>query len=277
MNIVGFVLRTLKRFGVFLFGIAMIGVAYKTVFPYFQHRTPLLLALALTYVVMAYVCIPFFFRVIRLFWRTDHIPLHTVTPDGFACDPVNLAIIGSRRQLVGAFKKAGWYEADPLTVRNIIRMALSIVFAQTYQNAPFSSLYLFGRAQDIGLQKPVGDNPRRRHHVRFWQVIQPEGDRFVDHVRFWLQHYGTIQPGRNMWVGAATEDIGVAFIRHNAQFTHAIHADTNAERNFIYKELKKTGHVQSKKTLNTTKPYRLKNRVGTTMIADGNVWLIELH
>ncbi len=276
MDIIGFVLRAAKRLLVAMFGLAVVFVGYKAVFPYFSHRVPLLLALACTYGAMAYGVIPLAFRAYRLLFPSNHIPLHTVTPDGFACDPVNLALMASRANIIKAFKAAGWEMADPVTLRTSLRMVQSIVLRQPYPTAPFSALYLFGRKQDIGFQKTIGGSARLRHHVRFWQVIQPTGDRFRDHVKFWVKHYGEVQPGRSLWVGAATEDIGVTLIRHNAQFTHTIHHDTNAERDFIVDELTATGLVQGGRTLSAAKPYKLKNRVGTTMIADGNIRLLEL-
>jgi hypothetical protein len=278
MYLIGLLVRTLKRAVVFALGALSIWFGLDRVFPYLENKVPVAIAIILTYCVMAYFFIPLTLRIIRLFWRTNHIPLHTVTPDGFACDPVNLAISGSRRDLIRAFQSAGWYEADQKTVRSGIRMVIAFVLRLPYPTAPFSTLYLFGRGQDIGLQKPIGNSPRRRHHVRFWQVIEMPNGRFRDHVRFWLKHYGTPQPGRTLWVGAATHDTGLGVIRHNAQLTHSIHPDSNAERDYIVKDLRRTKHVAKVSKLSASKPYVIKNRVpGITVKADGQITLVELR
>ena len=278
MYLISLVIRTIKRLLVFGFGAVCIWFGIDKVFPYLDHRIPVSLAVFATYCVMAYFFIPLGIRILRLFWRSSHIPLHTVTPDGFASDPVNIAIKGSRKELTRAFRAADWYEADQKTVRNGIRMGLAVMLNRHYPNAPFSTLYLFGRGQDIGLQKPIGDSPRRRHHVRFWQVIEVPDGRFRDHVKFWITHYGTIQPGRTLWVGAATHDTGLGIIGHNAQVTHAVHPDSNAERDFIVKDLRATKHVRKVSRLRASQPYSVRNRVaGVTLRADGEITLLELH
>lgn len=270
-------LRLCKRLLVLGFGAGIIWLSISQIFPYFERRTPILIALGLTYCLVAYLLLPTCVRVFKFFFRTSHIPIHTVTPDGFACDPVNIALVGSLTSIKKAFEDAGWHEADPHTFRNILRIVIAVILGRPYKNAPFSPLYLFGRSQDVGFQKSIGTSPRQRHHIRFWQVIpQPEG-KFRDHIKYWLAHYGEITPGRTLWVGAATEDIGIGVVLHNAQVTHNVHPDTNEERDFVVRELKKAGVVIKSRTINASKPYRLRNRSsGTSLIADGSIKLLEL-
>ena len=65
---------------------------------------------------------------------------------------------------------AKWNPADPLTLESSIEIAAATVMRKPYADAPVSSLYLFGRKQDLAFEKPVGNDPRRRNHVRFWQA-----------------------------------------------------------------------------------------------------------
>jgi hypothetical protein len=58
--------------------------------------------------------------------------------------------------------------ADKKNVRTSLKVVRSILLNQPYLNAPFSTLYLFGRGQDIGFQMPVEGEKTHRHHVRFW-------------------------------------------------------------------------------------------------------------
>ena len=48
---------------------------------------------------------------------------------------------------------AGWVEADRLGPASSWRMVRAFVLNAPYPSAPFSTLYLFGRGQDIGFQK----------------------------------------------------------------------------------------------------------------------------
>jgi hypothetical protein len=80
-----------------------------------------------------------------------------------------------------------------------------------------------------------------------------------------------------LWVGAASLDTGLGVIRHNAQLTHMIHYDTNAERELITKGLKKAGLVKKVRNVSIGKPYRLTNRViSGYMHADGKMKICEL-
>ena len=73
-----------------------------------------------------------------------------------------------------------------------------------YPTAPFSSLYLFGRRQDVGFQEPIDNSPRKRHHVRFWALGLARSEDDVATAGFWLN---TDKPPTGepvLWVGAAT-------------------------------------------------------------------------
>jgi len=124
-------------------------------------------------------------------------------------------------------------------------MARAFVFNKPYATAPFSTLYLFGRGQDIGFQRAIGECPRKRHHVRFWakSLAQVEAD--VDTLRFWLN---TDLPNEDecvLWIGAATKDIGFSLTRLTFQFTHATDSDTNAERDYMIKELREHNVIEN--------------------------------
>ncbi len=73
-----------------------------------------------------------------------------------------------QRQLASAFKAMGWTQADALGLASSWRMAKAFVLNRPYPAAPFSTLYLFGRGQDVGFQCAIDNSPRKRHHVRFW-------------------------------------------------------------------------------------------------------------
>ena len=59
----------------------------------------------------------------------------------------------------------------------------------------------------------------------------------------------------------ASLDIGLGIISHNAQLTHTVHPDTDAERDLIITMLLKAGQVKSKRTTVVGEAYRLRNRV----------------
>ncbi len=175
----------------------------------------LLLAVAgllLTYFVIAYIVLP-------LLWRADTrrqsvlwtAPRITHTANGIPGDPVNLALVGSEEAVIRALTAAKWFAADPITLRSSVRIAVDSVFRRPDDAAPVSSLFLFGRKQDLAFEQPLGDSPRQRHHVRFWRWDREEA-------------------GRPVWFGSATFDERVGLSHETGQITHHIGPDVDAER-----------------------------------------------
>ncbi|HVX57705.1 MAG TPA: LssY C-terminal domain-containing protein [Candidatus Saccharimonadales bacterium] len=252
-----YALRFAKRFAVLVPGIIIAFVSVRDIYPYFNRRLPLSVAIFLTYVLGAYVLVPAIIRLWRLIRPPDHLPLYCVTPDGFASDPLNIGIIGTQKQLVSAMKQAGWFVADPRHWRNLVRAALSTIYGWSYPNAPVSNLYLFGRKQDVAFEIPVEGVVSGRHHVRFWST--PHNDELL-------------------WVGAASQDVGVHFIRHNLQLTHLIDPDTNRERELIVKRLRAQKLVRKVEMIKLGEPYRLVNRViSGSLHTDGRMAVVTLR
>ena len=251
--------RLAKRFAILLPGIVIAYLSIRDVFPYFHRRLPVALAVFVTYVLGAYVFVPALIRAYRIFIPADHLPVYCVTPDGFASDPVNIGVVGTRRELVQAMEQAGWYMADPHRLRYMIRHGLGIVFDWEYPNAPVSNLYLFGRKQDLAFEIPIS-GVGNRHHVRFWATTYEEGQRLTVHNIHWHHRSSRVQGDNLLWVGAASLDVGIAPIRHNLQLTHMIHPDTNKERELIEEQLKAQHLVKRSDRIKLDKPYRLINR-----------------
>lgn len=266
-----------KRFAILIPGITVSYFAAYKLYPVIGRRLPTAIAILFTYVVTAYVLIPAAIRLMHTFVTFNHLPVYATTPDGFASDPVNIGLVGTKEQVTKAMNEAGWYLADPKTPFSLFRMMLGMVFSFTYNHAPFSSLYLFGRAQDLGFQKPIGSNPRKRHHVRFWAANFTYSPKYQEDIFFWSKKLEPVDPDKILWVGAASLDSGFGLIRHTAQLTHRIKPDTNSERELIFKDLKQKGFVKSSKTARLVKAYSLRNRVWRgSLKSDGKIVIIEL-
>jgi hypothetical protein len=257
---VNYTLRFIKRFAVLIPGIVIAYFSALHIFPFIEKRLPLGLAIFLTYVLTAYVLIPALIRVIRIVFPPRHLPLYCVTPDGFASDPINIGIIGSRRELISAMQKSGWYMADPKSPQNVIRHVLASLANLPYSNAPMSNLYLFGRKQDLGFEIPLG-NTGHRHHVRFWATTYSDRGKLSIHSIHWHKRREHILADDSLlWVGAASLDQGFTLIRHNIQITHMIHPDTDRERELIVNRLREAGLAKSVRQVHLSEPYKLTNR-----------------
>ena len=235
-------MRLLKRLlrRVLIFGLGILSVwLIVYVFRLTDHRLPTILALALTYGIAAYIILPRVVRVGLKIAQRKRVPRFTITGDGLPGDPVNLVLIGTRQQLRDAFAIAGWSEADRLGLTSSWRMVRAFVFNSPYATAPFSTLYLFGRGQDIGFQKAIDNSPRKRHHIRFWASSLTRAEATVGTADFWLNTDLPQHHERVLWVGAGTKDTGLSYTQLTFQITHATDADTNIERDYIIAELQK--------------------------------------
>ena len=185
-----------------------------------------LLATIALYVTSAYLIIP-------TLWHAAIIrhpalagaPRVTHTASGIHGDPLNVALVATEAELITAMLAAGWHPADPLTFESSLRIARSMLFHRPYADAPVSRLYLWGRKEDLAFEQPVGGNPARRHHVRFWRSAEVDAT------------------GRPLWIGAATYDARVGFSHTTGQMTHHIAPDVDAERDRLFQTLQQAGQV----------------------------------
>ena len=244
------------------------------VFRLTDHRLPTILAVALTYGIAAYIILPRVVRTGLKILQRRRVPRFTITGDGLPGDPINLVLIGTRQQLQAAFAATGWSEADRLCLTSSWRMVRAFVFNSPYPTAPFSTLYLFGRGQDIGFQKAIDNSPRKRHHIRFWAMSAARTAGTVGTPSFWLNTDRPPDDERVLWVGAGTRDTGFSLTQLTFQITHATDADTNAERDYIVAELTK------KQIIEDVKSYRSGEQLSTDrvnrFITDGEVTLASL-
>jgi hypothetical protein len=240
-------IRLLRRMLVVALGVFSVWLIVFVVFKFADNRLPWMLAVAFTYGLAAYVILPRIVRMSLTILQRKRVPRYTTTGDGLPGDPVNLVLIGTLRQLNAAFADAGWSGADRLSLASSWRMARAFVLNASYPTAPFSTLYLFGRGQDIGFQKAIDNSPRKRHHVRFW-ALGIERVEALGTPRFWHKTRRPPDDARVLWIGAGTRDTGFSLTQLTFQITHATDSDTNAERDFIMAELsncKAVGEVTS--------------------------------
>lgn len=181
--------------------------------------------LAAVYLLLAYLVLP------RLWIHYDHhpalagVPKVTVTVDGIHVDPLNVALIGSEAELIGAFTRAGWSRASALGLRADLGIGESVVLDRPYPAAPVSDLFLFGRKQDLAFEQEIGQSARRRNHVRFWRDDQ------------------AALAGRPLWLGATTQDRGVGLSHTTGQITNHIAADVDAARDLLIDDLVGAGQL----------------------------------
>jgi hypothetical protein len=186
----------------------------------------LLGGLILVWLVVAYLVAPALWeRYAHRHPGFEDLPGVSYTADGIPADPINVALVGTKAEVLTIMLAAKWYPADPLTLRSSLEIAEASVFKRPDLDAPVSSEFLFGRKQDLAFEQAVGDNPRHRHHVRFWESEKRDPD------------------GRPVWVGAAVFDKRVGLSRTTGQITHETAPDIDLERDLLFADLKRTGDL----------------------------------
>src|SRR5512144_2382295 len=88
------------------------------------------------YAALAYVLIPAVWRRHAKLPAEVTLPRLTYTAEGIPADPINVALIGTRGELVAAMRAADWILADRITLRTGLRDAGSVLFARPYSAAP---------------------------------------------------------------------------------------------------------------------------------------------
>jgi hypothetical protein len=269
-----FLIRLLQRLLIFALGVFSVWLIVFVVFEFADRRLPWILALGLTYEIGAYIILPRAVRMGLKILQRKRVPSFTITGDGLPGDPVNLVLVGTLGQLRAAFAAAGWSDADRLGLASSWRMVRAFVFNSPYPTAPFSTLYLFGRGQDIGFQKAIDDSPRKRHHIRFWALSLARAEGTVGTASFWLNTDRPPDDARVFWVGAGTKDTGFSLTQLTFQITHATDSDTNAERDFIVVELRKISVIEDLQSFQSGQ--NLSTGRVNHHITDGEVTLANL-
>ena len=214
---------------------------------------------ALVYFVVAYLIMP------GLWSHHEHQPglaakpAVTTTPSGIPGDPLNVGLVGGKQDVILSLAKAGWYPADPITLKSSLEIAGSVVFDRPYAEAPVSTLIYEGRKQDLAFEKPIGGSADRRNHVRFWMVLEKGAE------------------GRPVWLGSATLDQSVGLNQYTGQFTHHISPDVDAERDRLIGELVAAKMVTTLYSVSGVGPtLNGRNGEGDRYFTDGEIHMAVL-
>ena len=221
----------------------------------------LLLALALVgaYALLAYLALPALWTHYEHQRGLANLPMVTRTAQGIPGDPINVGLVGDNKDVLCAMQAAGWYPADPVTLRSSIEIAGSVLLDRPYLDAPVSPLFYLDRREDLAFEKPDGHSADRRHHVRFWNVLA-QG-----------------QEQRPVWLGAVTYDRSVGVSHYTGAITHHIAPDIDAERTLLATDLENAGMVEAKYQVTGIGPTMDgRNGGGDLYYTDGEVWILRL-
>ncbi len=188
------------------------------------------------------------------------IPRRVGDKAGNPGDMVNFAIIGTQDQVQKAFAAAGWNAVDKTDQGAVLNGLMATLQHESYTSMPVSTLYLFGRPQDLSFERaaPIAV-AAVRHHLRVWKSTES-----VD--------------GRPMWVGSATHDEGFERDQRNGGITHHVDPKIDGERDFIEQSFADAGVIAAAAYVTPANPFlSAKTATGGAIESDGRIVVMDLR
>lgn len=187
------------------------------------------------------------------------IPRRVADQAGDPGDMVNFALIGSEADVRSAFLSAGWVAVDRSTGDAVLHGLIATLNHQAYTAVPMSTLFLFGRPQDLSFARA---DPlmvaAERHHLRVWKT-------------------STLLAGRPLWVGSATHDIGFERDQRNGGTTHRIDPNIDLERTFLLQSFDAAGQFSSAAYVLPSDPLtQAHTATGGSFTSDGRILVMDL-
>jgi hypothetical protein len=211
------------------------------------------------YVTVSYLILPATWSRIEHEPGVAHLSMLTSTAQGIPGGPINVGLGGTREDVISAFHIAGWYPADPITLRTSVDIIGSVLLDRPYKSAPVSPLYFDGRREDLAFERPDGISADRRQHVRLWSVLAKGVD------------------ASPVWLGAVTFDSGVTLSRDTGQVTHRIAADIDNARGWLISGLNNAHMVTAIYQMKGIGPtLNGRNGEGDPYYTDGEIWVARL-
>jgi hypothetical protein len=187
------------------------------------------------------------------------IPRRVQDQQGDPGDMVNFALVGSEEQVAQAFQSAGWVKVDSTKQDAVVHGLIETLQHKAYLEVPMSTLYLFGRPQDLSYARadPIMV-AAERHHLRVWKSSE-------------------MVNGKPLWVGSSTHDIGFERDQRDNGVTHKIDPQIDKERDFLEQSFAAAGNLQTAAYVTPTDPLTTaKTATGGSFESDGRIVVLIL-
>jgi hypothetical protein len=186
----------------------------------------------------------------------DLLPPRVLNGEGREGDMLNLIFLAKENELQDAFSRAGWLKVE----KSAPQIAWHLLWQRKhYTKLPMDKLYVFGRPQDYAYSLPDPQSiVARRHHLRIWKT-----DHQVD--------------GVPLWVGAATHDVAIDFVKRRFRLFHRIDPNVDDEREFIARNLAEKTQVTLEQYVQCTAPeFNAETATGQKYYSDSRILFLDL-
>ena len=172
-----------------------------------------------------------------------------------AGDMIHLVFVGSREQVEGAFRAAGWSAVQQRTPRSFAQMYSAFLAMKADPTAPIAPLVYRGKTAEVSFQKTL-NTVAKRHHIRIWPASYPG-------------------PEGQLWLAAATHDTTITMNERHMSLTHRIDRFVDRERSTVVNDLSSAGCVAGIGSVERPQAIRRPDS-GKPSVTDGNVALLFL-
>jgi hypothetical protein len=170
--------------------------------------------------------------------------------------PTNLVLIGSRQEISAAFEKGGWTAAQDQDANSLWKTFEAVIKGKGYDAAPMSTLYMYGRPEDMAFEKML-NTFTHRHHLRIWRAPAKAPD------------------GRQIWLVVADRDNG--FDVRPGVISHSVDPLVDLERAKVGADLGMTGLVAAEELVSVSNPARSGlTATGGKWESDGRLLVVDL-
>jgi LssY C-terminus len=183
-------------------------------------------------------------------------PRHVKNKKGNEGGPANLVLIGVRQEIATAFEKADWTAAQDQDANSLWKTFEAVIKGKGYDAAPMSTLYMYGRPEDMAFEKML-NTFTHRHHLRIWKAPAAAPD------------------GRQIWLVVADHDNG--FDVRPGVISHSVDPLVDLERAKVGADLGMTGLVAAEELVSVSNPARSGlTATGGKWESDGRLLVVDL-
>lgn len=188
-------------------------------------------------------------------FEQNNLPKFTETLAGNPQEPLSFIVLAHDvAQVVSAFEKAGWYQADQVSFDSVTKIAKAALSKASYDTAPMTPSFWNSEVHTFGFEKPTDTQTvNQRHHARFWKT----------NLR--------IPDGAIVYVGTASFDTSIKWL-----VTHKIQPDIDTERDGLLGDLRQSGVIDNYQEQQFVSPTLGKNFSGDQFFTDGKVYILSL-
>jgi len=187
-------------------------------------------------------------------FNRENLPRFTEKLSGAHQQPLSFFIVAKNdNELINTFAQAGWVLSEQFSLSTTLKLAETAVENKPYPRGPITPSLWEYQVQSFSFAKPTSENTiRQRHHCRFWKT----------NIR--------TTEGKTLYVGTATYDSGIK----KWLVTHKVDANIDKEREFLFKDLLKTGEVEKSEKINSVGSVKGTNFQGDYFYTDGKAYVI---